>query len=231
MKKCVSLVLGLVLVMGLSASGAQAYDILNNTLVSPNNNATVFQNARTDPIQNQPYFNTYGANWDGTFLTIFSNWSPARDGFLGFVTTADLFIDTNCDGAWDLAVGLDNNDNSQGLDRAGKVYTGPITYSFGDGYTYGKYYNVVGQLIPVLAGDLDNTRVTSVVWGQGDGTAAASVAVNLANLGIGGQFCFLWGSGVCGNSPMYSQAPVPGSLLLLGSGLLGLAGIRRKLKK
>ena len=36
----------------------------------------------------------------------------------------------------------------------------------------------------------------------------------------------LWGTSLCGNDPVYAHAPLPATVLLLGSGLLGLVALR-----
>jgi hypothetical protein len=226
MKRTVSVACALVLVLGLWVSGALAHDYLNNTMVQPNTGGA-YQNARTNPIQSQPYFNTYGADWDGSVLTIFSNWGPARDGYLG-VTTADLFIDLGCDGTYDFSVGLDTNPNGQGLNRAGIVYNGAITTSFAGG-TFGLRVDPASpHLIPVLMGT-DTGNTTTVTWNTEAGSPDYSVAVDLSSL-VSGKFGFIWASATCANGPMEACVPIPPSVLLMGSGLLGvgLLGWRRQ---
>jgi hypothetical protein len=47
----------------------------------------------------------------------------------------------------------------------------------------------------------------------------------------GGEYDYLWGTARCANDVVYSAAPIPGSLVLLGSGILGLVGIGLRKKE
>jgi hypothetical protein len=243
MKKIVSVALALLFLLGLSVSSALAYDFLNNTMVQPwhltNPTGGAYQNARTNPIQGAtPEFNTYGANWNPSthVLTIFSNWGPARDGTLG-VTTADLFIDLGCNGTYDFAVGLDLNSNGNGLNRAGLVYstatyqTSQDLFNANGGVIYGGQVDPTSpHAIPVLAaGGVTGATASPVLWSTLGGLPDYSVSVNLTGL-VDGNFGFLWGSGTCGNGPIETCVPIPPSVLLMGSGLLGLGllGWRRR---
>ncbi len=236
MKRTVSVACALVLVLGLLVSGALAtYDIPNTTQVQPwylTSSNGAFQDAATNPIQNAGTheFETYGANWNPTthILTIFSNWGPARDGSLG-VTTADLFIDRGCDGTYDFAVGLDTG-------RAGHIYSAAINttsqnlFDANGGVIYGGVVDPASpHAIPVLGILSPNNLTIPVTWNTLAGLPDYSVDVDLTGQ-VSGDFGFIWGSGTCANGPMESCVPIPPSVLLMGSGLLGmgLIGWRRR---
>lgn len=46
-----------------------------------------------------------------------------------------------------------------------------------------------------------------------------------------GEFAYLWATARCANDVVYSPAPIPGSLMLLGSALLGLLGVGLRKKE
>ncbi len=242
MRKTIFLILALLIGLSLGASGALADSfIVNNTLVSRSDNPTVFANdGRVNPIQNAGTydFNTYGATWNsGTnTLRIYTNWTNLNDGpppFDNFVTTADLFLDTNHDGKYDTSVGL-------GLARLGNIYTGAVTDSWVNGGYVGGY-NITSAANPVshrvgvtMANDTGNdTTVTWSALGSYStpvGNSHYYVDVYLGNL-VSGNFTFLWASGTCANGPMEAQVPIPPTALLLGTGLLGLVGLGWRRRK
>ena len=47
----------------------------------------------------------------------------------------------------------------------------------------------------------------------------------------GGEYDYLWGTARCANDVVYSAAPIPGTLLLLGSALMSLVGVGLRKKK
>jgi hypothetical protein len=201
-------------------------------------------------------FNTVGAVLSGDILTIYTNWSPALDKYAGMtgINTADLFIDINCDGHFDYAIGLDTLKTWCAPARAGKVYqingaqdyqtSQQIMQSYHYNNEYGGRYdrnNGIGskdpQPVPVLAtGDpLQNISVV-VNWGAGDHGASNSVAIDLTNLLPelnGNDWSFVWGTGTCANDTIQGcyhcdPTPLPGALILLGAGLVRLAAYGRR---
>jgi hypothetical protein len=244
MRKTIILTLALLIGLSLCPTGAWAYTFPNNTLVrsyqganpvnynNPNNPGSLQWH---DVIGDKKIFDTFGANLSGSTLTIFTNWGLANNGYLGVVQTADLFIDVGRDGKYDYAIQLNTN---TGFGKIYAINAGQTNFKTsidlfkGTGYIYGGQYNKNNpRPIPVLAtsGDIGTT---SVVWGVGDGTAKNSVAVNLAGLNLGNNWSYVWGAGTCGNDTAEGVVPIPGTVVLLGSGLMGLLLLgRRKLKK
>ncbi len=248
MRKTISLILTLLLGTGLLATGAWAYTFADTTLVQEwNGNGPYGSGPWTDVVGPKGIFDTQGANWSGNTLTIFSNWGVARNGydaayFPGGIQTADLFIDVGLKGTYNYAIQLNT------LAGTGKVYANP-SYSTSQDFfknypnlVYGGLFNGSDpQPVPtqITGGTVSGT--TSVVWTAlaAPGGPDYSVAVDLSGLNLNGQdWGFVWGTGICGNDTLAGQDPVPGNqvpisptVLLLGSGLLGLAGIRWKGKK
>lgn len=230
MKKLMYLWLAVALVL-LSTSGAWAYTFNDITKVQEWNKGAIYgSGAWDDVIGDANVFDTFGANLSGGMLTIFTNWNPNKDGDLGYsqIKTADLFIDKGCDGSWDFAIQLDT------LTGTGKVYANPtyntsddIFKSLGNLVYGGKYDEASPQLTPAQATSAD-TATTSVVWTLGAEGKNNQVAVDLSGLDLGSEYCFFWGTATCSNDGFAGEVPLPPSLLLLGSGMVGLVGLRWK---
>jgi hypothetical protein len=230
MKKLILLLLAMMLFLGLAVSGAMAftYTILNNTDIQDSNGNWGW-NGRTNPIQGGPpndFFNTYGADWAGGVLTIYSRWSPIKNNVFAGIVTADLIIDKNSDGIWDFSVGLDPGNNNA-TTRINNYYIGNDIFTTPSG-TYGVNVNQASPHRIVTAKPNQETQIfVPVVWAASTKDGTDMVSITLGNL-VGDQFTFMWASGTCGNGPIEGKVPVPPSVLLLGSGLVGLCLLRRK---
>jgi hypothetical protein len=233
MKKRVVSLFGPITVMLflLVTSSAWAYQFNDVTQVQEwRYNGLYGSGSWTDVIGDANVFNTFGANLSGSIFTIFTNWNPTKDGYLG-VNTADLFIDNNSDGAFDYAIRLDT---TSGI---GTVYVNPTFQTSqdllsGTGYIYGgRHNNASPSPVPVWTTTSTSTYSTSVVWTVPSNGLNNQVDVDLSTLGLGSNWSFVWGTSTCSNDAFDKPVPEPASMLLLGSGLIGLWGFRKKFKK
>ncbi|MDY7001774.1 MAG: hypothetical protein SVS15_08340 [Thermodesulfobacteriota bacterium] len=153
----------------------------------------------------------------------------------------DLFIDVNADGAWDFIA------DSPRTQDAGlwQVYSAPSLVSYIKTPWY-DYFGDVRNKHPYAAKHLEEDgELLGQAWfdgwddpGQG---GSESTYWDLSSLGIdlGQQFILAY-TVTCANDVVYEQltrpegtspqVPIPGAVWLLGSGLLGLLGLR-KLKR
>jgi hypothetical protein len=176
-----------------------------------------------DVIGDTNVFNTFGADWSIGKFTIHTNWNPGKDGDLGEpkIKTADLFLYGTSLG--DVAIRLDSTDQ-------GAVFINP-TYdtSYGifstTGYGYGGKYDLNNpNPVPVRATSAKSGTIAGVTWSSSNPSDLNNtVAIDLGGVGINGFKSFVWGTATCSNDGF--AAPIPGTLVLLGSGLLSLVGI------
>ncbi len=200
-------------------------------------------------------FECYGATLSGSVLTLHTNFGNDTLTDLGAVV-ADLFIgDKN--GVWKSAIALGSQKYTVGNGPSGRFkevfpiagtgsYLTSITaYGATYGNIYGGQFDIgVPKDIPVWATSTANVNLATVNWIAHTPTVSDpwnwDVSIDLSILGLTywSDFTFLWASGTCANDTIEgrwlgSQVPIPGSVLLLGSGLLGLVGLgwrRRKTK-
>jgi hypothetical protein len=242
MKRLACLALTLTLAAGLGVSGAWAsYTFPNNTLVESYNGHSPYNwnGYWHDVIGDLNIYETYGANLSGNTLTIFTNWGGAVGaGFTDHgAVSADLFIDKDFDGVWDAAIRLDGGNK-------GKIYYTPAFYTseyffapHTDLVYGGRYDPSAPKPVPVQAyTDPSLTDFSQVTWTQLTANPNWSIGIDLTH--VSGfdpdQFAFLWATGTCANDTAQGHVfdglpggnvPLPPSVLLLGSGLLGLAGL------
>ena len=232
MKRTVSIASILLIMVICWVGGALAYTFTDTTDVQEwRNSGPNGSGVWKDVIGDANTFNTLGADLNSSTFTIYTNWNPGKDGYLG-VTTADLFIYKGSNTSPDFAIQLDT------LSGTGNVYVNPSYKTSKDifnptGLRYGGQYD---QAFPQLT----PTQVTSgasgstgVVWTYGNGGLDNRVDINLTGLGLGGPWKFVWGTATCSNDGFSSvvPAPIPGTLVLLGSALISLAGAGLRKKK
>ncbi len=196
-------------------------------------------------------FDTFGATYDTVAkkLKIYTNWnegtsisSPTN----GLFTTAFLFLDLQPvvspgQPVYDVAINLDVAGTTSHakfiapltIQTSLDVLNGFTTVAdFGGKYTTNK--NVAGPPefdVPVLA-TATQSGTAPVVWATNvanafGGANCNTVEIDLSAIVGAGKFDYLWGTATCANDVIYATVPVPGALLLLGAGLLRLAGHMR----
>jgi hypothetical protein len=143
----------------------------------------------------------------------------------------DLAIDANNDGTYEYGVALTPHDEFS----AGSLYD--VTswntsnkYAPPSGYIYNQDQIVTIQ-DGTSVGSANSWRWVSFSGGP-DWRIDVTLDPSLFS-GLGEEIGLYWASATCANDYVEGTAPVPEptTMLLLGSGLLGLVGLRRKFKK
>jgi hypothetical protein len=139
-----------------------------------------------------------------------------------FYTPGDIFIDFGSDDIWDLAINVNSRDVSRVISYTDPHFTVAAPFDLASGTSVG---------------------LANMVYGQGTNTYNETIyslegVFNLMDLGLedfSGQSAIIHWTMSCGNDLLEHAAsapvPEPTTLLLLGSGMIGLAGVKRKMKK
>lgn len=181
-------------------------------------------------------FEVYGIDVSRTSPTsitfsLFSNY-PQSGYTVGSWATfpGDLGIDVNLDGNYEYGFALTNHDGVS----AGNLYNGAQWYTSNHYAPSSGYIYNPNQIVTIQTG----TPVGSGTFGWFGlpGGPDDRIDINLDPSllsGLDGEFGLYWASATCANDYVNGIDPVPEptTLLLLSSGLLGLIGLRRKLKK
>jgi len=225
----------------LPARQAYTYTLPDNTLVEKSNGGYA------DVIGDPAVFDIYGIDygWSGSSLSfsIYTNY-PEGGKLVGDWDTrpGHFAIDANGDYSFEYALVLSNND-FDGKTK-GSWYSVQSWHQATHYYPQGSQWTYIHGLYPVTVNDgvipedgsgksLDPLSVNWVANTEKQGTYRINFAVPANYLGlnpgdsIGGV---RWAVATCANDVISSPVPEPTTLLLLGSGLLGLAavGVRKK---
>ena len=144
------------------------------------------------------------------------------------LSSGDLFVNTDNDSSWNYVIKL-NNDLTASVYDFQKSYTDPNAYELG--FYSGGDYRDNHPAWGIVSGDAIASGTWSGMPALNGGTTGT---ITIAGLNIDFDSLTLGYTVSCANDVIMTDAlsktPIPGAVWLLGSGLLGLIGLRRRVK-
>ena len=250
MKKLFLILMLFSLLMFVWAGSALAYTINDNILVLEDYTSSTASGNWKDVIGGPADFDIYGIDVTGSggkitfdMYTNFDSGGYYTDG-TAHAYLADLALDLDRDGTYEYGIVLKDHDKwttgtapssvdlNVGLYSVTLWDTSAYFMEGYSGYIYGGKWDQADPKDPNVAiasgSNVKNADVSFNDIAGDNPNYLWSVSINASDLPISGAFDVFWGGTTCSNDAVGGSVPIPPSVLLLASGMIGLVALRRR---